>query len=314
MKPRLIASDYSEASSVLAEVRAYGTLLESGLMVQPEPTVNGKSVRPDFAVGGDNSVIVEVHARQLESSEKTRFIKEDAKSQKRHCEFLALTNSTDWLSIRVTEHEVAPFGANWLDEDSGPCKPGDSVLTNAVAKIVGTKGGEKQADPAKPFVLWLDFQDPTVFPFGLDDVQFTPIWAHRGSVESGAVWMALYGRKGDQLVEMTGSSQHHIRTLQHEGRFYQTKRLSAIVFSTIESVVLMEHPDPDIPVPSSFRAAMLRTPKFRLDLSICEWQPSLVKQRTLIEREALNGVINAIYSNEQCTSDASGGGIAYNHC
>src|ERR1700683_5260008 len=59
LKPRLIdQSDFTNASSALGEVRAYGALLETWMKVKPQPQVPGKKVVPEFEVNaGDGAVM-----------------------------------------------------------------------------------------------------------------------------------------------------------------------------------------------------------------------------------------------------------------
>lgn len=84
-------------------------------------------------------------------------------------------------------------------------KASDSFLTNAITRIAGIKGKETQIDPAKPFVLWIDLQDPTVWGTSIDDSQLVPVYSlPDGHVGSGALWYALHGRKNELMLEMRG--------------------------------------------------------------------------------------------------------------
>ena len=104
------------------------------------------------------------------------------------------------------------------------------------------------------------------------------------------MWFALYGRKGDPMVEMRGLDYRSTPML-HDGRFYQTMKdhggptlVSAVVFSMPRATVLMENPAPAKPLPPQFRGALLRTPHFRLDLSICEWEQGIVQATVASQR------------------------------
>jgi hypothetical protein len=176
-------------------------------------------------------------------------------------------------------NEVFPTGA------PNPAKEGDSVLTNTISRIARIKECEKQVDPDKPFILWLDFQDHGVWGPSIADEMFSPLYSQdkQGYVGSGPFWFALYGRKSDPLTESRGYDYRSI-PMAREGRFYQTMskshggptRVSAIVFSLPHATILMENPDAAKPLPMRVRAALLKTSRFRLDLSILEWEPGLV--------------------------------------
>ena len=181
---------------------------------------------------------------------------------------------------------VMPLGA------PDPRKPGDSVLTNSISRICGIKKEEKQIDPEKPFVLWLDLQDTTVWGVSLPEQQLSPIFSQFRSegVDSGALWFALYGRKGDPMIEMRGCDYHQIAML-HDGRFTLSSKISGVVYSLPRTTVLMEHPAPARPLPPKFRASMLNLPFFALERSVCEWTPGLVAQylhyqRTMVAEAA----------------------------
>jgi hypothetical protein len=277
LKPRLLdASDVTHASSALGEIRAYGGLLETAMSVKTNPRVAGKKVVPEFDVdAGDGSVIVEVHSRQLDPDQA----KAIADHQKRHLAEAEVAaeearNKGEKGVVTSSAIGVIPLGAP--DRN----KPGDSVLTNAISRICRIKQDDKQIDPAKPFVLWLDLQDPTVFGPVMAEEQLSPIFSEfrNEGVGTGALWFALYGRKGDAMIEMNGLDYRQTAML-HDGRFVQSPRISAVVYSLSRATVLKESPDPALRLPPLFRASLLRTPLFRLELSLCEWIPGLVKSQ-----------------------------------
>jgi hypothetical protein len=171
-------------------------------------------------------------------------------------------------------------------------KAGDSVLTNAISRICNIKKEEKQIDPSKPFVLWLDLQDPIVWGPSIAEQQLAPIYSEPkyGQVGTGALWFALYGRKGDPMIEMQGCDYRQVSML-HDGRFTLSAKISAVVYSLPRATILMEHPSPAMPLPPHFRASLLKTPFFRLELSQCEWTPGIVAsylnvQRTMVAETA----------------------------
>ena len=141
--------------------------------------------------------------------------------------------------------EVFPTGA------PDPSKKGDSVATNTISRIAAIKQNEKQVDRDKPFVLWLDLQDPGVWGFPIAEELFSTLFteAREGIAGCGPFWYALYGHKGDLLLESKGY-RYASSPLLHDGRFFQTmkshggpSRVSAVVFSMPRSVVMMENPN-----------------------------------------------------------------------
>jgi len=296
LKPRLIdTTTISNASSALGELRAYGALLETCMTVSPEPIVPGKKVVPEFEVdAGDGSVIVEVHSRQLNSDQRVS-ARTYSKELAAKVEAAKKTNPAK-ATVVTGELDVTPFGA------PDTIKPGDSVLTNAISRIASIKDEEKQIDPNKPFVLWLDLQDPTVWGLSIAEQQLAPLYTEckDGEVGTGALWFALYGRKDDPMIE-TECFTYRVRNMLHDGRFFQTMkatgkptRISAVIYSMPRATVLMENPSAALPLPPRFRASILKAPFFLLDRSLCEWKPGLVKARVGLEREMIQAASNAL--------------------
>jgi hypothetical protein len=261
LKPRLLDNtDFSNASSALGEIRCYGALLETGMTVLPKPKVANSKAVPEFEVSaGDGPVIVEVHSRQLEESGRLSVIRHYEDFDARHKASVEETQKSGEDSRVVTTGvvTVAPFGA------PQPKKEGDSILTNAVSRIASIKQNEKQIDPAKPFVLWLDLQDPTVWGTSIAEEQLAPLYSESkgGEVSSGALWFALYGRKGDPMIIMNGLD-YKVQPMLHDGRFCRETLVSAVIYALPRAIILMEHPATARPIPAKFRAALLRTPFF----------------------------------------------------
>jgi hypothetical protein len=297
LKPRLVdTSNLTDASAALGELRAYGALLETWMTVSPEPIVPGKKVVPEFDVdSGDGGVIVEVHSRQLAKDQAETIIQHHAELQSNHS--LAVRTAREGAAVITTrELEVMPFGA------PDPKKAGDSVLTNAISRIASIKEDERQIDHQRPFVLWLDIQDPTVWGVPISEEQLAPLYTESkdGYVGTGALWFALYGRKGDSMIESEGFT-YRIREMLHDGRFFQIMkssntltRVSAVVYSMPSATVLMENPSSFLALPDGFRASLLKAPFFRLDRSICEWKNGLVKRRIEFERETIMAAAKAL--------------------
>ena len=292
VKARLIdTSDPSNASSALGEIRAYGALLETGMAIRMNPYVPGKNVIPEFEVdGGDGATIVEVHSRQLDRAQAKALEKHRAHLHAEHK--IAVEEAKRDGKVGVVTSStigVVPLGA------PDRSKAGDSVLTNAISRICGIKNDDKQIDPAKPFVLWLDLQDPLVWGAGLSEQQFAPIYTQSrdGRVGTGALWFALYGRKSDPMIEMFGLDYRQTAML-HEGRFALSPKISAVVYSLPDATVLMESPSAAMPLPARFRGSLLKAPSFRLDFSLCDWKPGLVRSQSDLGRELVARAAQAL--------------------
>lgn len=302
LRKRLLqVDDFTAASSALGEIRAHGGLLETWCSVSPTPTVAGSGVRPEFEVdAGDGPVIVEVHSRQLDADQVQSLADHHAHLMALHAAKVANGDSVSGAKNVVTTGEIAVFPTGAPVRG----KAGDSVLTNTISRVASIKQNEKQVDPSKPFVLWLDLQDPMVWGIPPAEELFRPLYTEskEGWVGSGPFWFALYGRAGDPLLESRGYSYRSTPMLHH-GRFFQTikshggpTRLSAVVYALPRATILMENPAAIHPLPEKFRASMLKTPFFRLDLSILEWRTGLVQQTIDIDRQIIEAAVTALES------------------
>lgn len=299
MRKRLLdKKDFTAASSALGEIRAYGSLLETWCEVRPGPSVAGSKVSPEFEVdAGDGPVIVEVHSRQLPEDQVRSLDENHAELMAEHAANVASAKVSGRPGNVVTMKEQIVFPTG----EPNPEKDDDSVLTNTISRISSIKSNEKQVDPTKPFVLWLDLQDPNVWMFDIDDAQFRPIYTENreGYVGSGGIWFALYGQKWEPMIESRGYGYRRTPMLQ-DGRFYQTmshgrpSRVSAVIFSLPRGAILMENPAAERPLPPKFRASMLKIPFFRLDLSVIEWAPGLVKEYVDAQRRMVEAAATAL--------------------
>jgi hypothetical protein len=300
LKPRLLATDdHSHASSALGEIRAYGSLLQTWADVSPGPKVPYSRVSPEFGVdAGDGTVIVEVHTRQLDGSELQSLADHHREHEEKHREAVRQAQRENRVGNVVTTAvtEIFPTGA------PDPAKAGDTSVTNTIQRISAIKAKENQIDPERPFVLWLDLHDPTVWSLPLDLEFFRPLFieSREGMVNSGPFWFALYGTKGIPLLHSRGYDYGSM-PMAHDGRFFQTMkshggptRVSAVVYSVPNATMLMENPNPRHSLPPRFRAAMLKLPDFRLDLSIIDWEPNTVAGLINAEHKMIHAAANAL--------------------
>lgn len=251
----------SAASSVLAEMRAYGELLNAGLKVTPVP--RGKASKPpatpDFEIdAGDGTVVLEVFAKhadqesaQIAPSERLNFAKRDG------------------ASVTMEVYEVAPGGA------PDPTKPHDSVQANLVSRICGAKSSEHQWSDAKPAVLWIDLRSFGDFPEIVSAEQAEPVMAGREGLTSGALWYAFYGWKGAPIFEEDFFPQDRVVPMGHDGRFRmqgaKKSKLAACVLRLAEATIVFENPQAAAPLPGKARRHFLNLPRFDFGRSICEW-------------------------------------------
>jgi hypothetical protein len=252
--------------------------------------VTGSNVSPEFEVeNGDGPVIIEVHSRQLNAQQIQAIVDHRRSLASRHAanRDKAAAAGRDANVVTTGTVEVFPYGVPRAGN------AGDTVTTNAISRIASVKGKEHQIDQSKPFVLWLDLQDETVWGVPVAEEHFSPLYAEmkEGYVDAGVFWFALYGRKNDPLLVSRGYNYGSM-PLAHEGRFYQTinggrSNVSAFVFSLPRATVLMENPDAPHGLPPRFRAAMLKAPFFRLDLSLVNWEPGVVARLIAAQRQTL---------------------------
>lgn len=189
--PRLIdLEDPSNASSALAEMRAYGALLESGFKVAPISRQKGTNT-PDFTINaGDGRVVVEVFAKHQDRSQ-------DVVVEAIHSplgtalppEVERTTHVQGERSITFTTGLVAPFG------QPDPKKAGDSIQANAVQRLCGIKSNEKQLPSDAPVLLVVDFVHfggPHASSFVSAEEAWPVMKGHHG-LSCGPLWYAMYG-------------------------------------------------------------------------------------------------------------------------
>jgi hypothetical protein len=283
----LDTSDYANASSALGEIRAYGSLLLTGLRVIPEPVVAGKAVKPEFEIdAGDQPAIIEVHTRQLNKAEA----QDVAKHRASFMEAVERMQSEgpSRRAYFAPARTITPFG------EPKPGKAGDSVRNNAISRVAATKVTEHQRDDEKPFVLWYDFQDQLAFTLPIPGEQLSPLYSdHDGQVGSGALWHALYGAKGDPLIDMRGAD-YHVTGMLHHGKFLQSDGVSAVIYSLHNSTVMFEHPSPARPLSPNLRASLLKLRWFNLDRSYLNWSNRGVAKRVAIDKATVRDAAAAL--------------------
>jgi hypothetical protein len=288
LRSRLLdQKDWTNAESALAEIRACGALLEAGFPVQLGGKNAETGARAEFhiSIEGEETV-VEVWTRNLSKEDLNRIEAEKAASLSTH--------QATGAKITTSVASVAPFG------HAEPNKAGDSILTNVIQRVAAIKEREHQAHDRRPFVLWVDLQSERMhFDFS-DHLQ--PVMTWNGALESGGYWHALYGRKGDVLLEMQGG-RTRTNVMQHDGRYYQTMkhgghtRISAFVFSSSKTTAIMENPEPPFPLTTAFRRCLFDLPHFEIGLSLANWSDGFVTRMVQVQRELIVGILHTLESS-----------------
>ena len=287
LRPRLLdAKDWTNAESALAEIRACGALVEAGFPVQLGTKNTASGAKPEFHVSMDGvETVVEVWTRNLSKEERERIKAQQTTTSR--------TEQVNGGTITTSVAAVAPFGA------PNPSKKGDSVLTNIISRIAAIKEREHQAHDRRPFVLWIDLQGEGSLVFDYSH-HLQPLMSWNGTVQSGAYWHALYGRKGDVLLE-SGGGRIRTNVMLHEGRYYQQMkehdgptRISGCIFSSPKTTVIMEHPAAAFPLAASFRKQLIHLPWFEIGLSLANWSEHLVERTVRVQRDLVLAVIQAL--------------------
>lgn len=274
LAPRVADIDNpADAAAALAELRAFGAMLEAGLEVTP--LTPGGVPTPDFhADAGDGKVLVEVHAKHEHGDETWR-----RQAVARGEDVPGVERSTSRIgegSISFTTMVVHPGGK------PDPNKPHDSVQANVISKLCAAKGKETQIDAGLPSVLWLDLSyfDPMSKTL-LDQAQ--PLLSGHGLM-TGAIWHAFYGWKGAPIIE----GHRHRPPMAHDGRFRLTgknkSRLAAVIVTVEMGLILLENPWAVRPLPGLFRRSCLDLPWFQIGHSVANWTPGEAEALVAIQR------------------------------
>ena len=274
VRPRIVGIDIEDAAAALAELRAYGAMLEAGYRVTPVATTP-QAPTPDFAVEhGMTKTLVEVHAKQFYEMTEKEFHE--------HRKWLSEQPTIPGVTSYV--HVVHPFGK------PVPGKTGDSTTTNAISRICGIKPQERQFQNDLPAILWLDFQDLYSMDMSMTVEQFRPVISWNEHLTSGALWYALYGWNGAPVFEQCHYSHldlpSQILRMAHEGRFLRQTKLSAVVVSLPKATILAESPIHEKQLPTDIRLRYMGLPWAGIQHSIAEWTSGLIV-RTLQAQAAL---------------------------
>ena len=276
----------NNASAAMAEIRAFGGLIESGFKVEPVEETDKPT--PDFvATTRDQTVAFEVAAKhQDKEQDKLR----EGIYNAMHgngpvppsVEHSVYQNRHGSIKISVSEHH--PGGK------PNPEKPNDSAQTNFISRVCAIKGCEKQIPNDKASVLIIDFNDfgRPMAPLTLID-QTEPAIACLYGFTSGALWYAFYGWKEAPVFE--GDMRFK---MEHDGRFRlkgkQSSKLSAALIVLPEHVVCFENPSAAFPLTESTRLCLTRFPRFDLKHSVLDWYQGDVEQQLKLDRRMITAL------------------------
>jgi len=275
LKPRLLnRHDYSEPSSALAEIRSYGSLLESEVAVKPRKT-------PDFVIeDSEEEICVEVHSKQLQM--------EEAEALERfHTETFQTQDPP--RTVRVREHVVTPFGEP---------REGENVTENVISKLASIKQDEHQFSETNTSILWLDFQDEA-WDLLMNANMVLPVRTWNGEFFSGEFWYAFYGWKGAPIFQ-GNTTELRVKSrpikMRHEGYFRRPTKLDAVVISLARDTIILENPHSTKPIKPSLWRRLIFIPWFRFGYSYGNWPKRDLKQRILLQQEMLRSLSGeAIY-------------------
>jgi hypothetical protein len=278
--------DPEEAAAALAELRAYGGLLEAGFSVIPIAETDEST--PDFeADAGDGAVIVEVFAKHQDESENRLWKGVTTGQTPAGVERNVVEDRRG--KIETTTMEMRPGGA------PDPAKPHDSVQANLISRICAAKGNEKQFPSDCPSLLWIDLRSFGGWPEALKVEQCTPLVSGRDGLTSGAFWYAFFGWKDAPIFEEDFPLHEQVVRMGHDGRFRlqgtKKSKLSGAILVLWESLVLFENPWADHPLPDRARRFAERLPWFDFGHSICNWSRGDAEKLAELGRrqiEALN--------------------------
>lgn len=277
LKSRLLNSkDFHHSSSALAEIRAYGSLIASGVEIEPVKT--NSSSAPEFHCKVDGiDFIVEVFSKQSEENESKAlhsFLKPKESDQK---------------SLRYHEH--APFGKP--NNDSKKPEDKESVTSISIKGIMNIKQKEHQFDAEKINILWIDFQDETwntVFPAE----NAKSYHSFREEITSGALWYAFYGWKGAPIFEAHSKKDSDFAVfslkpleMKYDGRFRKATKITSVIISLAKTNIIYENPFGHKLLPENLKNNLSLIPNYSEELSLLSINNKDIKSQIENEKKEL---------------------------
>jgi hypothetical protein len=110
-------------------------------------------------------------------------------------------------------------------------------------------------------------------------------------VNSGVLWYALYGWKGAPVFErhclLVPFNSRSIVPMQHDGRFRRSTKLSAVLISFPNAIMLAESFQPTAPISDTFRRHFPGLPWAHISSSIINWLPNQVKESIAMQARTI---------------------------
>lgn len=262
----IIVRGVVEASATLSEIRAYGDLLS----VWREEHVRTNRTGADFVVEyGEERISIEVHTPQGRS---------DPAKVSRH-----LGGTTEG-NVTTSILAFAPFG---FPQDSS-----STVQSEAAYWMSRGKEHKGHQFPENAIsILWLDFNDPGIWPIPMSSDQALPVMSGRESLTSGCFWTAFYGEEGDAVLDdlnVFGMSGKPYR-MPFPGRFNRDASVDFVIIDTLSDKIIFQNHKGDKQIRGQLFREFFRLPRLSLKHSWLDWPvrgwlvPAVACERQKIE-------------------------------
>lgn len=286
LSPRLIDElDPEEAAAAMAELRAYGALLEVGLTVRPIPTAS--TATADFEVdAGDGTFVVEVFAKHEDADQKQ--LRRDIARGGTPAGVHRSTRTRGGATVTTTIAILQPGGA------PDPQKPDDCVTANVISRVCAAKGAESQFPVGRPGLLWIDFASFGGWSDVIKLEQTTALMSGHQGLTSGALWYAFYGWRDAPIFEEDQPLLERRYRMGHDGRYRlqgkKQSRLSGTIIALNGALTLFENPWAPVPLPDTARRLCERLPWFDIGHAIANWVPGMAAQQVDIDRRLIEAM------------------------
>ena len=291
--------EINNASSALAEIRAYGGFLKAGFKVIP--ILRRDDPTPDFEIdAGDGLITVEVFSKHQDKEQDELLNAFYGCDEKLPPDVERTVRKGKNSTITTTMTVLTPAGK----PDSS--KPYDSVQANMISRLCNIKQNENQLPDDKPALLVID-----IAHFGgaigakfLKSGQAAPIESGHHGLTCGSLWYALYGWKNAPIFE---EGSRRLVRMGHDGRFRllsaKKTKLSAVLVVLAESAVLLENPWATYRIPNLARLSLCSFPWFDLTRSIADWQPGDAEKQIAIHRSMIETIDCQLATNTGSVPD-----------
>lgn len=278
LKPRLLHQDKKGQISAVAEIVACYSLCAAGFEVSPiqvsdKPTPDFLCKDPD---GGE--FMVEVYSRNMSDNAI-----ETIQKSKNQLENEIKKANKPGIYTNVTE--VRPWGNS-----------DDTCTEDAISKVCSIKQNEHQYKQNIPFIIWVDLGiTGDVF---LGGIEYTyPLISFAERITSGHYWYGLYGKKDfpvftDYYVELGYKNPPEITRMKHDGRFFQSSNVSAMIFRFERDKVLFENPNSNNIIKKSTRIRMLNIPGFNIEHSLADFFDGMINKQNSIYEEYIKSFLD----------------------